>query len=61
MTYEDQCGLREIQKASFRKAHVRAFLKDILRPTYPEKLRVGCIEIVDIKAKHLLKFYINDL
>ena len=51
----------KIQKTNFRKAHVQAFLADILRPTYAEKLGVGSFQIVDIEVNHLLKSYENDL
>ena len=61
MTYEDQYGIIKIQKISFRKAHVRAFLEDIERPTYTKKLEAGSFQIVDIEVNHLLKSDENDL
>ena len=61
MTYEDQRGIINIQKASFQKAHICIFLEDILWPTYAEKIGVGCLAIVDIELNYLLKSYENDL
>ena len=51
----------KIQKISFQKAHVRAFLEDIERPTYSKKLEAGSFQIVDIEVNHLLKSDENDL
>jgi hypothetical protein len=40
---------------------VKAIFKDIVRSTYAEKIGVGCLQIMEIKVKHLHDSYIYDL
>ena len=48
ITYWEKCGIDEIHLASFQEGHVRVVFNDILWPTYAEKMKVGCIAIVEI-------------
>jgi hypothetical protein len=40
---------------------VKAILKDIVRLSYGDKIAVGCLQIMEIKVKHLHDSYIYDL
>ena len=54
MTYRDRCGITEIDLASFQNDHVRVVCKGILTSSYAEKMKVGCIAIVEIEVNHRL-------
>jgi hypothetical protein len=40
---------------------VRAIFKDLVRPSYGEKMGVGCLQIMEIEVKQLPDSYIYDL
>jgi len=54
MTYRDRCSITKIHLASFEKDHVRVVFEGILTSSYAEKMKVGCIAIVEIEVNHRL-------
>ena len=61
ITYWEKCGIVEIHLTSFQKGYVRVVFKDILQPSYTEKMKVGCIAIFEIEGNHLLNSFKYDL
>ena len=52
--YRDRYGITQIHLASFRNGHVRVVFEGILTSSYAEKMKVGCIAIVEIEVNHRL-------